>query len=37
MLMDRARANGLAQRGLYQGGSGGEGAKESLYVADYKY
>merc|ERR1712045_484982 len=33
-LLERARANGNAAKGLYEGGSG---ATESTYVANYRY
>lgn len=34
VLLERATANGLAQLGKYEGGSG---STESAFVADYKY
>jgi len=37
VLITRARANGEAQLGKYQGSAAGEGAKESLHVSNYTY
>eukprot|EP00992_Anisonema_acinus_P007013 TRINITY_DN2617_c0_g1_i1.p1 TRINITY_DN2617_c0_g1~~TRINITY_DN2617_c0_g1_i1.p1 ORF type:complete len:376 (+),score=106.56 TRINITY_DN2617_c0_g1_i1:56-1129(+) len=37
VFLGRAKANGLAQLGKYEGGEGGAGAADSLYVANYKY
>ncbi|KAI9138427.1 fructose-bisphosphate aldolase [Paraphysoderma sedebokerense] len=36
-LVKRAKANSEAALGKYAGGAAGEGAKESLYVSNYKY
>jgi len=36
-LLERAKANGEAQLGKYQGGAGGADAAASLYVANYRY
>jgi len=36
-LLERAKANGLAQLGQYDGGIGGAEAAATLYVANYKY
>jgi fructose-bisphosphate aldolase, class I len=36
-LLERAKANSLAQLGKYEGGAGGAEAAETLYVANYKY
>lgn len=35
VLLERARANGLASKGEYEGGSAG--SKESAFVANYSY
>lgn len=37
VLMGRARANGLANLGQYNGGAGGEGANTSTFVKGYVY
>jgi fructose-bisphosphate aldolase class I len=36
-FLGRARANGEAQLGKYQAGTGGEGSNDSLYVSNYVY
>jgi fructose-bisphosphate aldolase class I len=36
-LITRAKANGEAQLGKYQGGAGGDGASENLFVSNYVY
>jgi len=36
-LLDRAQANSKASLGHYEGGAGGEGASQSLYVTNYVY
>jgi fructose-bisphosphate aldolase, class I len=37
VLLERAKANSLAQLGKYTGGAGGKGATESLFQKDYVY
>lgn len=37
VLMARAEANSKAQLGVYEGGAGGAGAQESLFVSNYVY
>jgi fructose-bisphosphate aldolase class I len=36
-FLERAKANGLAQLGKYEGGAGGGSASESLFVSNYVY
>lgn len=37
VLLERARANGEAERGMYKGGAGGEMAKSGLFQKGYVY